>query len=163
VSFLWLVRDSDDLVNWCRCEQGLVGRLPQLDCPWCGCGWLFSCVACRKCFTFARAEQVDGTLEDLARIDFERSWKRVPSTKELTEAIESIAWMIEDLEESQRVVVFDGLIIPADHDGEVEFEGWHSRHALPWLPHTRALEDPRVEEDILSNPEYWRAGELPHD
>lgn len=166
-SFLWLVRDGDDLVNWCRCERtgfgALVGRLPQMDCPWCGCGWLFSCVNCRKCFAFARAEEVEGSLEDLARADFEKFWKRPPTPEELTDAIESIAWMIEDLEPGDRVVVLDGTIIPADHEGPVEFEGWHSRHKLPWVPQVQALKDPRIEEEVLSNPEYWQAGELLND
>jgi hypothetical protein len=153
--FLWLVRDSDDLVNWCRCEQGVVGSLPQMDCPWCGCGWLFSCVKCRKCFAFARAAIVPGSLEDIAQADFRVFYRREPTDAELAERTESMTWMIDDLTEGQRVVVLDGAIIPADMEGPLEFEGWHSRHSLPWVPQVRALSDPSVEQDVLSNPEYW--------
>ena len=167
--FLWLARDSDDLVNWCRCDRsggaagGLVGHLPQMDCPRCGCGWLFSCVQCRKCFAFARAELIAGTIEDLARADFQAFLKRSPTDEELTEWVDSIQWMTEDLEVGDRVVVLDGMIIPADHEGPIEFEGWHSRHSLPWVPHVQALTHPEVEQEILSSQDYWTERELPHE
>jgi len=153
--FLWLVRDGDELVNHCRCEVGRVGMLPQQDCPWCGCGWLFSCVTCRKAFAFARAEMLDGSLEDLAREDFPRKCGRVPSAADLTEYVEFLAGMVEGLEAGDRVVVLDGVVIRADHEGPVEFDGIYARHELEWLPHPRAPIDPEVETEILGNVEYW--------
>ncbi|HJN76044.1 MAG TPA: hypothetical protein QGF58_19085 [Myxococcota bacterium] len=50
----FLIKDSDDLLSFCKCDTGLVGVPGQLDCPWCGCGWMLSCIDCRKSFVFAR-------------------------------------------------------------------------------------------------------------
>lgn len=154
---LWLVRDSQDLINWCTCEIGIAGSLPQLDCPWCGCGWLFSCIQCRKAFTFARAAFVDMSLDELASQDIQSRCNRIPTDTEVRAWIDSNAWMVANLSPGDRVVVLDGVILPTDHAGPLRIEGWHSRHELAWLPHTRALADPSVMSEMFRNADYWKA------
>lgn len=44
---IYLIKDNDDLCSHCACETAYITFPPQMDCPWCGCGWLFSCTACR--------------------------------------------------------------------------------------------------------------------
>jgi len=162
MSTLWLIRDNHDLVSWCTCDTGIVGSLPQMDCPWCGCGWLFSCVSCRKCFTFARAERIPESLEDIARQDIKGfSKKAKPSDSEIAEWIESNSWMIDNLEEGDRVVVLDGAVIPVNHRGPLKYKGWFAKHNLRWLPQVRALKHPEIEETVLSSIDYWQSRELP--
>ncbi|MFZ4575918.1 MAG: hypothetical protein ACOYN0_16115, partial [Phycisphaerales bacterium] len=74
---LWLVKDNNDVVNWCNCEKSVAGRFPQASCPWCGCGWLFACAFCHKCFMFARFEWFDEPAESLARRVMLAKWSEV--------------------------------------------------------------------------------------
>lgn len=71
--------------------------------------------------------------------------------------------MTEGRDEGDRVVVLDGNIIPADHQGPLEFEGWYARHSLPWVPQVRALTDVTVEEQILCNSGYWYERKIDED
>ena len=43
----------------------------QMESPWNGEGWLFTCLNCRKNFTFARAVEVEESMEELAALDLE--------------------------------------------------------------------------------------------
>lgn len=61
MSILYLVKKNDDVISHCKCEESFVGEEGQLDCPWCGCGWLFSCSKCRKAFTFSEAAEIEKT------------------------------------------------------------------------------------------------------
>ena len=60
---------NDEVLSFCACQQPLVALPGQLDCPWCGCGWLASCIECRKAFTFAKVVDVDLTYEQIVRRD----------------------------------------------------------------------------------------------
>ena len=62
---LYLRKANDDLVSNCRCAkaEALITAPCQMDCPWCGCGWLFICSHCRKAFTFAEAFEVEESWE----------------------------------------------------------------------------------------------------
>jgi hypothetical protein len=66
-SRVYLCKDNDDLISHCTCREALVAPPGQADCPWCGCGWLFSCLSCRKAFTFARAVPGQKDLEMIVR------------------------------------------------------------------------------------------------
>ena len=65
----YLVRSGSDVLCHCDCEDAPVSFPPQADCPWCGCGWMFTCLKCRKAFLFARCVPRRETLEELAAID----------------------------------------------------------------------------------------------
>jgi len=53
---VYLVKASNDLISHCKCEYAPIGAPGQMDCPWCGCGWLFLCPKCRRAFTLCNAE-----------------------------------------------------------------------------------------------------------
>jgi hypothetical protein len=79
----FLTKASDMVISHCRCpsENALIMFPAQMDCPWCGCGWLFTCRTCRKAFTFATAVEVEASLEELARQDLSSGFyrgKKVP-------------------------------------------------------------------------------------
>src|SRR5205809_7865690 len=80
---VYLAKDNAELVCHCKCPQALMTFPPQMDCPWCGCGWLFTCIECRKAFTFARGVLVDLTWEELARRDLFNKWQTDPSVEDI--------------------------------------------------------------------------------
>ena len=45
---VYLKKASNELISHCGCEESRISYPAQMDCPWCGCGWLFSCITCRK-------------------------------------------------------------------------------------------------------------------
>lgn len=152
---LWLVKSRDSVCCHCRCKRGLISGPDQLDCPWCGCGWLFSCLKCRRAFTFARACTVTQTIEELARADWIGAWERDPTKKELADWTEALREFTSDLEEGSEYVYLDGVAVPVGI-GPVEFVGICKRHRLDTVPHMDALSDPSVIERTLSNPSYWK-------
>lgn len=65
---LYLRKANDGFVSHCKCDKAdaLISSPSQMDCPWCGCGWLFICSRCCKAFTFVEAVQVDESWEKTA-------------------------------------------------------------------------------------------------
>src|SRR4026209_457862 len=84
-TIIYLKRANKDLIAHCKCNDGRITYPPQMDCPWCGCGWLFTCITCRKAFTFAVAVELEATWEDLSRED----WKAWGLTRISTKNIKS--------------------------------------------------------------------------
>ena len=154
---IYLRKANSDVIDHCKCSGGYISSPGQMDCPWCGCGWLFTGVDCGKAFTFAEAVEVDFTLEGIAERDLQR-WKPAgekPSAEEVQEWVGFMRLFLRDLELGKRYVYFDGVVIAADADG-VSFEGFHSSHDLAVVPQVEALRDQRIISDLLSNPQYWR-------
>jgi hypothetical protein len=133
-----------------------------MDCPWCGCGWLFSCTTCRKAFTFARGVEVDESWEELARRDLVGKWTATPSEENIEEWINAMKALLSKVKVGKQYVCLDGLIIPTDAS-DVRFRGWHSEHELEFVPQVAALDDNSVMENILSSVEYWRTRAIPRD
>lgn len=158
---IYLVKDNDDLCSNCSCETAYITFPPQMDCPWCGCGWLFSCTCCRKAFTFARGVEVDESWEELARRDL-AAWHRPPTEDDIEEWIKAMQALLSKVEIGKQYVCLDGYIIPSDASG-VSFRGWHSEHDLDFVPQVAALDDYFVMENILSNVEYWRTRAIPQN
>ena len=154
MSILYLAKKNDDFISHCKCEESLVGDSGQLDCPWCGCGWLFSCTKCRKAFSFAEAIRVDKTWEELAREDLFGFSGKEPSQAEITEWIECMQHMTSHLKLGQTYVYLDGCFIPANEE-DFEFEGLHAKHEFHKPPQVVALEDESIVKDLLENPDYW--------
>ena len=82
---VFLAKANDDLISHCKCAYTFIGAPAQMDCPWCGCGWLFVCPKCRKAFTFARAVECNLTREQLAHNDLDGKYGRQPSGEEVDE------------------------------------------------------------------------------
>ena len=156
---VYLIKDNDDLISHCDCEMAYITFPPQMDCPWCGCGWLFSCIECRKAFTFARGVEVDEPWEELGRRDCTNRSGEPPDEDEVQEWVGAMQELLAEVEVGRRYVCLDGLIIPADAAG-VEFEGWHARHNLEFLPQVAALDDPSIIDSLLANPDYWQSNAL---
>lgn len=154
---LYLVKDSDALVSHCKCASASISFPPQMSCPWCGCGWLFSCIDCRKAFTFARAVQTDIPWEALALRDLTNGCEASPAQSELDEWVEAMRHLHADLVLGARYVCLDGSFIPADAPS-IAFSGWHATHIHDFVPQVAALSDPSVLTRILANPEYWAGG-----
>jgi hypothetical protein len=158
---LWLEKSRTDVCCHCRCKQGLVGAPGQLDCPWCGCGWLFTCIKCRKAFTFARPVRIDRTVEDLAEADWRAMFKKAPSKKDLKEWAQMLREFVGDLDEDEEYVYLDGVVIPVSATN-FEFKGLFARHKLKRPPQVLALKRPDVLRTTLENVEYWTSRELPN-
>lgn len=154
-SHIYLAKASTDLLCFCECAEALMTFPPQLDCPWCGCGWLFSCSECRTSFTFARGVTVNESWEDLARRDMTNYGRTSVSTDDVDNWVRAMKELLAHVKVGATYVCLDSVIIPVDA-GAFQFEGRHSRHDLAFVPQVAALEDRSVIDDLLSSPEYWR-------
>lgn len=159
---LVLKKASQDGVCFCNCEPGLVGVPNQMDCPWCGCGWLFCCVTCGKAFTFATPVEVDMDLTELVRQDFLRRGYSEDDLPDLVEpGVEYLAHMYEDLEPGHEYVYLDGALIDTQTEPPIQFHGFVAAHDLPALPHLAARQDPSKFDATISDPDYWDSRALP--
>jgi hypothetical protein len=158
-SHVYLERDDSELVCHCNCDNALITFPPQMDCPWCGCGWLFTCIECRKAFTFARGVKVKDSWEELARRDLANRSGSKPSKEDISGWVVAMKELMAGVQVGERYVCFDGYFVQVD-EPSLRFEGWHSRHKLDFVPQVAALKDPSITQRILSNPEYWRSRAL---
>ncbi len=155
----YIVKANDDGISYCRCASAIAAPTLQLDCPWCGCGWMIGCVECRKCFVYARVAEVEGSYAELTRGDFEAGGYSFTEQDVIDDAL----WrerMLAPLKIGQIVVCLDGRFLPVDTTG-VEFGGQYAQHRLDRLPHAIELEQPGALRTILGDPEYWITRELP--
>src|SRR5689334_2744599 len=108
---VYLVKANDSLVSHCRCASAYITFPPQMDCPWCGCGWLFTCIACRKAFTFAKAVVVKDSWEEIGRRDLENQWRKLPEDQEVENWVEAMKELLAGIEPGKEYVCLDGRII----------------------------------------------------
>ena len=94
-----------------------------------------------------------------ARRDLVNATGQEPRANEVAEWVAGMQELLADVQIGHQYVCLDGTIIPADA-ARVEFDGWHSRHRLEFLPHVAALSDDSVERDILANMDYWESNRL---
>ena len=156
---IYLAKASDELVSHCGCAPGLVALPGQLDCPWCGCGWLFSCLGCRKAFTFAQGIELDEPWDSLARRDLRLRTSREPDDLEIRRWVNWMRALLVDVEPGERYVYLDGELFRADVSA-LAFDGWYARHELEFLPQVAALGDRQVLDDLLGSRDYWLARRL---
>ena len=141
---IYLVKANSDLVSPCACVSTPIAAPGQKDCPWCGCGWLFVCLKCRKTFAFARAEEVDLTWEELARLD---------GRSDAEEWIEFMQVLLKDLRPGATYVYLDGWIFRADQK-DLRFDGWHAKHDFPRPPQAVGRE---LIDGTIGTREYWES------
>jgi hypothetical protein len=151
---VYLAKDNADVVCHCACPHALIAYPGQMDCPWCGCGWLFTCIDCRKAFTFARGVEVDLSWEEVARHDLIKLGIPEPSAAHIRDHAEDIEALLAGVKVGQRYVYLDGVIIPADA-AAVHFTGRHTRHDLEFVPHVKAQDDYSILTEVLGNRRYW--------
>ncbi|QDU27387.1 hypothetical protein ETAA8_24740 [Anatilimnocola aggregata] len=161
---LYLKRANDKLVCHCQCDEALITFPPQMDCPWCGCGWLFCCAKCRKAFSFAVAVELNESWEATALRDLQGRGPGfdAPTEDDVAAWVEAMQVMCEELELGEEYVYLDGWFIPTTVE-EISMEGMHSYHEINCVPQVEALTDKSVVEELLSNEEYWTENQVPED
>src|SRR6266496_4072320 len=97
---IYLRKANDQLICYCKCDkaEALISDPGQLDCPWCGCGWLFTCIKCRKAFTFAEAVEVDLSLEELAEMDIVGFGGQSPEPGEVDEWVRAMQHLLRGVD-----------------------------------------------------------------
>lgn len=160
MSIIYLVKDNNGLISHCSCKVARISSPGQLSCPWCGCGWLFSCTRCRMSFTFARAERIDATWEEMALEDLTGFSKTEPDPEDLRETARQLREMHQGLVPGERYVYFDGMIVGVDAPG-IRGRGRHARHDLDYVPQVAALQDRSRINWVLQNVMYWEENALP--
>src|SRR5215210_3079207 len=128
---IYLERANRKLVCHCACRESLISSPPQMDCPWCGCGWLFTCIVCRKAYAFARGVEIEQSLVELAEEDLTAKFDTKPSDVDVARWVEWMSVLLKGVEPGRDYVYLDGFYVPAD-TGPLGFEGWHAHHDLPW-------------------------------
>jgi hypothetical protein len=160
---LYLKKASNELISHCNCTDAPITFPPQMDCPWCGCGWLFCCANCRKAFTFAVAVEVNESWEETALRDLNGRGPNFQPTREDVEAwIQAMQVMCEELEPGEEYIYLDGWFIPRNTD-EIVVEGMHAYHELDCVPQVKALSDKSILEEVLGNQDYWTENAVPPD
>ena len=148
---IYLVKANDELLSQCACGDGRITFPPQMDCPWCGCGWLFTCVQCRKAFAFAKGVVVEESWEQTAACDLRGRWNKEPERKEVGDWVGAMRELLADVVPGTEYVCLDGRLIPTS-ETSAAFDGWHSQHDLPYVPQVAALSDPSVLQSVLAQP-----------
>jgi hypothetical protein len=120
-----------------------------MDCPWCGCGWLFFCSSCRKAFTFAEAIEVHESWEETGDRAIRGLFQSEPEPGQVEEWVEFMNILLKGIRPGEKYVYLDGWVIPTNAKS-VSIEGWHSRHDLDFVPQMAALKDSGVLTGLLS-------------
>jgi hypothetical protein len=106
-------------------------------------------------FTFARAIEVESSLEDLARRDL-TSWyegKAVPEAA-VTDWVEFMQLALRGVVVGSEYVILDSHVIPTDVSNFRE-EGVYAQHDLAFLPQVRALLNPSAIDESVGSKDYW--------
>ncbi|MCA8970594.1 MAG: hypothetical protein KDC95_12445 [Planctomycetes bacterium] len=158
----YLFKANDDVLSFCDCKDEPAMSTGQLDCPWCGCGWMIACSKCAKSYIFAEVRETDESLRDIGRRVLARQGYGDITDEELQEWCEHMEESLEDFDTGDVVVYLDGEYLRVD-EKDVRFEGYYASHDLKELPHARALQNPAELKRILGDGEYWRQRALDQD
>ena len=151
-------KKNDKVLSYCQCVNEPANSSIQLDCPWCGCGWLFTCSKCQKAFTFAEVRETDQSLLELGRRDLTA---RCPvSENEIAAWAQAMSEVLDCFKLGDTVIYLDGSYWTVDAT-DVEFTGDFAAHKLAYLPHAEALSEPSRLQTVLGNKDYWLSRERP--
>jgi hypothetical protein len=150
----FLFKANNDILSFCTCEGEPAMSDGQLDCPWCGCGWMIGCSKCSKSFIFAEVRETDIPLLELGRREAATRGFKTVTDEDIAEWAEGMAKMLADFEVGDIVVYLDGHYWPVD-SSDVQFDGYYASHKLDRLPHSEALDDPPRLRQILGDKQYW--------
>lgn len=158
---LYLRKANNDFVSHCKCDtvDALISSPAQMDCPWCGCGWLFICSRCRKAFTFAEGIEINESWEDTGNRTVRALYQREPEPGEVDEWIGFMKILLKRVQLREQYVYFDGYVIPTTAEG-ITIEGWHSHHALNFVPQIAALMESEIRDGLLCSREYWQSNRV---
>ena len=156
---IYLKKANSDLVGNCKWNDGRITYPPQQDCPWCGCGWLFTCLSCRQAFTFAVGVELETTWEELAITDWKAWGMQRVSKKNIDSWVTDMKRLLAKVKPGQVYVCMDGHLFEKDARN-VAFDGIYASHSFDRLPHVQALKDRSLEEKLLASTDYWRSHKL---
>lgn len=157
---LYLRKANDDVVSFCKCdpEDALVAHPGQMDCPWCGCGFLFSCWKCRKSFAFAEAFETELSLGEIVERDFDAFMGDAKNDAavrafRLDMRARDIRLMLRGVGLGARYVYLDWI---AHRVGEFPtvFTGIYGRHNTDAVPHLRPGANAGTLQSDLDR-DYW--------
>lgn len=151
---------NDDVLSFCSCEGEPAMSTGQLDCPWCGCGWMIACSKCSKSFIFAEVRETELSLLELGRREVEARGLENVTDEEIVEWADGMIESLSHFEVGDIVVYLDGAYWTVDSEN-VEFDGYYASHKFERLPHAIALSDPEHLDEFLGNQDYWLTRELP--
>ena len=151
----FIFKANDDVISHCDCKDVPAMSSGQMDCPWCGCGWLICCSKCNKAFTFGEVREVESSLIDIGKAEVEaRGIADVVDEDEIAEWAEGMRSEFEAYDVGQILVYLDGEYFPIN-ETNIEFDGMYATHQFEVLPHRLALSDPAALETVLGDPKYW--------
>jgi hypothetical protein len=155
----FLFKANDDVISHCSCIGEPALSTGQLDCPWCGCGWLICCSRCTKAFTYAVVRETDISLVELGRRDATARGFTSIADRDCAEWATGMERALEPFRIGDLVVYLDGEYL-ALHAKRVRFDGYFATHDLDVLPHAEALRDPEALLRTLGDAAYWLDREL---
>lgn len=155
----FIFKANNDVLSHCDCVDEPAMSSGQLDCPWCGCGWLISCSKCGKAFTYAVVKETDVPLVEIGRRDAQRRGLTV-TDQECEEWAAGMAEAFGPFEVGDIVVYLDGEYWLLG-TRNISFEGYFATHDLVELPHATALREPNALRALLGEKAYWFERERP--
>ena len=156
----FLFKANNDVLSFCECENEPAMSEGQLDCPWCGCGWMIACSKCSKSFVFAEVRETDIPLMELGWRDAAARGSKSVTQADIADWAEDMADLLDHFEVGDIVVYLDGGYFTVD-SADVQFDGFYASHKLDRLPHAEALEDAGHLKAMLGDRQYWLDRELP--
>lgn len=160
---IYLKKLNDDVISHCSCDDGRIAIPQQADCPWCGCGWLFSCLTCRKAFTFAEGIEIKNqSWEEIAREERKNYGDINPDEETIELWIEAMKELLRSVEVGKKYCIIDWEVFAVDAT-DIFFQGLYGSHSFDRLPQVEALDNPSVLDRELANQNYWRSHALPSE
>jgi hypothetical protein len=156
----FLFKANDDVLSYCSCAGQPAMSTGQLDCPWCGCGWMISCSSCKKSFVFAEIAETDVSMQELGRREALARGLTDIDDNDVRDWAEAMTEALAPFAVGQIVVYLDGEYLPVDAT-DVAFTGYYAEHDFTRLPHFEALADPGRLRAVLGERGYWIDRERP--
>lgn len=156
----YVAKANDDVLSHCTCESPLAAVPGQLDCPWCGCGWLICCAECGRAFVYGRIVETNDTYESLVAADYKRRGFKTITDDDIKNDAAMLAELLEPFDVGETVVYLDGLFFRL-HERDLAFTGIFSKHDFGELPHAVAVREPTYLRSVLGNRTYWFDRERP--
>jgi hypothetical protein len=154
----FLFKANDQVLSLCNCVGEPAMSTRQLDCPWCGCGWLIDCSKCQMPFTFAEVRETDIPIAELGRQEAKARGLSTVTEEEIAEWAAGMTEALDHFDIGDIVVYLDGSYWTVDSTN-IEFTGYFAEHQLERLPHAEALADTPRLRAILGDEYYWRERE----
>jgi hypothetical protein len=156
----FLFKANDDVLSHCTCDWEPAMSTGQLDCPWCGCGWLISCSRCKRSYTFAVVRETDVSLFELGRREAAARGLGPVAADDIQMWADAMSEALDVFQPGDIVVYLDGSYWSLDATS-IAFDGYFASHTLERLPHAEALTDrPRLRA-VLGDRSYWLDRERP--